>query len=125
MFIEMKCMQSFAYELHLFGRFCASQKITQIGRNIFLLLEAISLCSLKKFHNGQIYSTTWLISFSRHEDEANMVMDSHGDKSGLLEMEAPVDVHPRMPLDVRRKEKRRKKSDSIELIERQASVEER
>ena len=35
----------FPYKLHLFGRFYASQKVTKIGRNVFPLLDAVSLCS--------------------------------------------------------------------------------
>ena len=31
-----------AYELHLFGRFCASQKVTEIGQNVFHVVHAIS-----------------------------------------------------------------------------------
>ncbi len=31
-----------AYELHLFGRFSASQKVTEIGRNVFPVVHAIS-----------------------------------------------------------------------------------
>ena len=32
-----------AYELHLFGRFCAYQKVIEIGRNVFPVVHAISL----------------------------------------------------------------------------------
>ena len=31
------------YELHLFGRFCATQKVTKTDRVTFLLLDAVSL----------------------------------------------------------------------------------
>ena len=31
-----------AYELHLFGLFGASQKVTKIGRNVYPLLDAVS-----------------------------------------------------------------------------------
>ncbi len=30
------------YRLHLFGRFCAYQKVTEIGRNVFSVVHAIS-----------------------------------------------------------------------------------
>ena len=36
-----------AYQLHLFGRICASQNVTQIGRNVFPLLDAVSHCKAK------------------------------------------------------------------------------
>ena len=32
-----------AYELHLFSRFRESQKVTEIGRNVFPVVHAISL----------------------------------------------------------------------------------
>ena len=34
-------------EFHLFGRFGPSQKFTKVGRNLFLLLDAVSLRLLK------------------------------------------------------------------------------
>ena len=34
---------SFAYELHLFDRFCASQRVTKVWRNVFPVVPAISL----------------------------------------------------------------------------------
>ncbi len=33
---------AFAYELQLFDRFCASQRVTKIGRTIRLVLDAVS-----------------------------------------------------------------------------------
>ena len=39
----------FAYELHLFGRFCASQKVSTISRNVFLLLDAVSLILVRYY----------------------------------------------------------------------------
>ena len=41
----------FAYELQLFGRFGASQKVTKLGKNIFLLLDAVSQCQLQARHS--------------------------------------------------------------------------
>ena len=36
-----------AYELHLCGRLCGTQKVTKTDRMIFLLLDAVSLGSLR------------------------------------------------------------------------------
>ncbi len=35
----------FAYELYMFHRFCTSQKVTKIRRNVFSVVHAISQCS--------------------------------------------------------------------------------
>ncbi len=35
--------RTLAYELHLFGRLCATLKVTKTDRIIFLLLDAVSL----------------------------------------------------------------------------------
>ncbi len=39
---------TFAYELHLFGQFCAAQEATKICRNVYLLLDAVSLTYLSR-----------------------------------------------------------------------------
>ncbi len=68
-------MQKIASELfqtlqHLFARFCASQKVSKIGRNVFLLLGAVSLsCAAAGDGEGlgegdfEIYMTTTLKVF--------------------------------------------------------------
>ncbi len=49
-FIETNCVRwiqvhfSFEYKLQWFGWFCASQIVTKIGGNVFLVLDAVSLC---------------------------------------------------------------------------------
>ena len=36
---------SFAYELHLFDRFCISQRVTKVRRNVIPVVHAISQCT--------------------------------------------------------------------------------
>ncbi len=45
--MQWMLIHAFAYELQLFDRFCASQKVTKIGRTIRLVLDADSLYGLK------------------------------------------------------------------------------
>ncbi len=53
------------YELHLFGRLCASQKVTKIRRNVFPVIHAISQTLFLPLHNcssGQLYNLGFLSS---------------------------------------------------------------
>ena len=43
---ELQIGNPSAYELHLFGWFGASQKVMKIGRNVYPLLDAVSLRSV-------------------------------------------------------------------------------
>ncbi len=53
------------HELHLLGRFGASQKVTKIGRNVYPLLDAVSLNqegSLNAMEEGSFYKPISMIS---------------------------------------------------------------
>ena len=60
----------FAYELQLFDRFCASQKVTKIGRTIHLVLDAVSPRYLLWYHKIDVCRECMKISchckFSAH-----------------------------------------------------------
>ncbi len=49
-----------AYELHLFGWFDASQKVVKIRRNVYPLIDAVSLCGTK---SKIIYAAPWVKSY--------------------------------------------------------------
>ncbi len=64
-----------ACELHLFDQICTSQRVTKIGRNIFLLLDHVDSLSLI-LGNHMPYISHWFHTNSL-KAEINLVMHVH------------------------------------------------
>ncbi len=66
----------FTYELQLFGRFGSSQKVTKIGKNIFLLLDAVSLISLTSMFDKKYEIPSFYHKLLRIYSEKNFLQYS-------------------------------------------------
>ncbi len=88
-------MNQSPYELHLFSRFCAAQEATKIGRNIYLLLDAVS-------HSFIVHSPLTFDPIDQMKDQPKCKFGNCKSmwKSPILEVQVVLHLHngTRLPL---------------------------